>query len=235
MFDYPDFYYGERNSTFSKLKKSVIQNVIIPEFKNRTLIPILLGAGINPNHYIDFKSFEKWRKEFINQLYLMVKKVGLSLPFLFMNILKHFIQMISKPNPNYEPDDYKGFIFYESCKDKPLGIYDPLLIVEELIKSLDILWETQHELIRSFKMFRLQGLNIFQGKHDHKDFRWKNLIAYCGGRLKDGSKCGKNPLVLGQSKICHECGKLICPECHFCSEYCIAFNERKKKIGFNSQ
>ena len=137
--------------------------------------------------------------------------------------------------PNYEPNDYKGFIFYESCKDKPLGIYDPLLTVEELINSLNILWETQHELIRSFKIFTLQGLNIFQGRHDRNDFRWKNLIAYCSGRLKDGSKCGKNPLVLGQSKLCHECGKLTCPECHFCNEYCIAFNERKKKIDINSQ
>ena len=64
------------------------------------------------------------------------------------------------------------------------------------------------------------SFNILQGKSNPNENSWTTLIAYCGGRLEDGSACGKNPLVLGKSKRCDYCRKLICPDCGFCCKKC---------------
>ena len=118
---------------------------------------------------------------------------------------------------SYRPTGYMKLIYdpdLDPNHNMPLGIYDPLCTISSLITLLDTLWDAEHGLIRSFRAFRLQGLNILRGCQE-EDKRWKTLIAYCGGQ-----KCGKDPLVLGACEHCRECGMLICPDCQFCSDSC---------------
>ena len=221
VFDYPEYVYTERDKALKELKD-------FPNFaflKGATfkfnLIPVAIAAGIDLAEILDNEALNRWEWSFLNQLRNRMEKYGLSLPFLFLTILAHFLDMVapSKTVSDFEPDKYRKFLFSEES-DKPLGIYDPLKTVDALIGALSILQTAEDGLIRKFCTFRLKSFNILQGKSDPKDRLWTTLIAYCGGKLpKDGSACGKNPLILGESKLC-ECRRLICPECDFCCPTC---------------
>lgn len=120
---------------------------------------------------------------------------------------------LPKTVSDFNPDKYRRFLCYKGTY-KPLGIYDPLGTIDALIKALSTLWTAENGLIHKFRMFKLRSFNILWGKSNPNENRWTTLIAYCG-------ECGKNPLVLGESKIC-EHRSLICPEpdCGFCCDKC---------------
>ena len=180
----------------------------------------LHAAGIDLTEILGNEVSDNWEQSFLNQLRNRIEKYGLSLPFLFLTILEHFLCMAtsSKTVSNFEPDGYRRFLFYKEF-DKPLGIYDPLKTVDSLIKALNTLWTAENRLIRQFHVFKLKSFNILQAKRNSNEELWTTLIAYCGGRLENGSACGKNPLVLGKSKLC-EHAKLICRACGFCCPTC---------------
>ena len=124
-------------------------------------------------------------------------------------------------------------MFIAEKSDTPLGIYDPLETINGLISALETLWTAEHNLIRNFRLFRLQSFNILLGKSHPTENLWRTLIAYCGGQMPDGSACGKNPLVLGDLEHCPECGKLICSvrNCGFCRKGCAKYEKRKGDLG----
>ena len=189
------------------------------EVNKRNLIPVAIAAGIDLTKILDKKALGCWEWSFLDQLNNRIEKYGLSLPFLFLTILSHFLGMASSPKTvsDFNPNKYRKFLFYNI--NKPLGIYDPLKTIDALIKTLNILWTAEDGLISRFRAFKLMSFNILQGKHDRNENTWTTLIAYCGGHLENGSSCGKNPLVLGESELC-ECRRLVCPDpdCGFCCE-----------------
>jgi hypothetical protein len=222
VFDYPKYVYTERDEALKELRDFPNFAFLRESTFDFKLVPVAIAAGIDLTEILDNGALARWERGFLNQLHkrMRIEKYELSLPFLFLTILEHFLDMVapSKTVSDFQPDKYRKFLFWEEF-DKPLGIYDPLQTVDALIDALSILWATEKGLIRQFCTFRLKSFNILQGKSDPNDRLWTTLIAYCGGRLENGSACGKNPLILGESKLC-ECRRLICPECGFCCPTC---------------
>ena len=220
VFDYPEYVYTECNEARKELKNFPNFDSLKDAPFEFNLIPISIAAGIDLTEILGNKVSEEWELLFLDQLHKRIEKYGLSLPFLFLTILDHFLNMAhsAKIAADFDPNRYKRFLFCQE-PDKPLGIYDPLKTIDALINNLSTLWTAKNKLIRKFRRFKLRSFNILQGKSDSNEDLWTTLIAYCGGRLEDGSACGKNPLVLGKSKHC-ECRRLICPDCGFCCERC---------------
>ena len=228
VFDYPEYVYKERDNALKELKDfpnlALLKEVAL-EFN---LIPVGIAVGIDLTEILDNEALDLWEWKFLDQLRNRIMKYKLSLPFLFLTLLSHFIGMASssKGVSDFNPNKYRKFLFYKGRSNfykgrsnKPLGIYDPLKTIDALIEALSTLWTADNGLIRKFRVFRLMSFNILQGKSNPNENSWTTLIAYCGGRLQDGSACGKNPLVLGKAKRC-EHGKLKCPECEFCCDKC---------------
>ena len=219
VFDYPEYVYTKRDNALNKIK-DFSDLTLLKDDPN--LIPVAIAAGIDLKKILD-KEADHWEWCFLNQLCNRIKEYGLSLPFLFLTILDHFLDMAacSKTVSDFKPENYRKFLFYKGSDNLPLGIYDPLRTIDSLIKALGILWAAESESIRKFREFRLVSFNILQGKSNPNDRLWTTLIAYCGGKIKK-APCGMNPLVLGESKLCGKCRKLICPDpaCGYCCETC---------------
>ena len=213
VFEYPKYVYTERNEALKALKNFTNLDALKGATFEFNLIPVCIAAGIDLTQILGSKASEEWEQRFLNQLRNRVEKDELSLPFLFLTILAHFcdMAMCSKKVSDFNPDKYRRFLF---CKGhyKPLGIYDPLKTIYALIKALSTLWTAENGLIRKFHAFKLKSSNILQGTSNSNEGLWTTLIAYCG-------ECGKNPLILGESKHC-EYRRLICPACGFCCKQC---------------
>lgn len=220
VFDYPEYVYTERNKALKELKNFTNLGALKRAPFEFNLIPVSIAVGIELTEILGDAVSDDWEQGFLNQLRNRIEKYGLSLPFLFLTILAHFLNMAhsAKTAADFDPNRYRRFLFYEDF-DKPLGIYDPLKTVDSLIKALDTLWTDKNGSIRQFRKFKLKSFNILQAKRNSNEELWTTLIAYCGGRLEDGSACGKNPLILGKSKLC-EHAKLICRACGFCCPAC---------------
>ena len=221
VFEYPDYVYTERNKALKDCKhfSDIAKSTSIP--LEWSLIPAVIASGTDLAMVLNHDALDHWERSFLNQLCNRIKKCGLSLPFVFLSVLEHFLDMASSSisDSKFDPDKYKRFLFCEDT-DRPLGIYDPLSTIDALIKALATLWTAENGLIRKFRIFNLRSFNNLQGKSDQTDRLWTTLIAYCGGHLpEDGSACGKNPLILGESKLCDH-RRLICPECGYCCDKC---------------
>ena len=221
VFDYPEYVYKERDNALNELKDFPNLALLKEVALESNLIPVSIAAGIDLTEILDKAALDQWEWCFLKQLRNLRKQHGLSLPFIFLTLLSHFLDMASssKRVSDFNPNKYRKFLFHKG-RNKPLGIYDPLKTIDALIEALSTLWTADNGLIRKFRVFKLISFNILQGKSSRDENLWTTLIAYCGGRLRDGSACGKNPLVLGDSELCKECGKLICPDCHFCCKKC---------------
>ena len=235
VFDYPEYVYTERNEARKELENFPNLDSLKGAPFEFNLIPVSIAAGIDLTEILGNKVSEVWEQSFLNQLHNRIETYGLSLPFLFLTILEHFLCMAASPQTvsYFDPDRYRKFLFCQETDipfqktDNPLGIYDPLKTIAALINVLSILWTAEDELIQKFRVFKLRGFNILQGKSDSNEDLWTTLVAYCGGRLENGSACGKNPLVLGESKHC-EYHRLICPACSFCCQKCEDTNKPKQ-------
>ena len=228
MFDCPEFLYEKRDAELSKILKQTVPEYDLWKEFNRNPIPICTAAGIDLGQFWSSEVLANWEWSFLSAVLDRRKEHGLSLPFLFLGILKHFLQMVSvNEDSSYRPTGYKRLV-YDSNIDRdynmPLGIYDPLKTIYSLITLLDKLWDDDvRELIQSFKIFQLAGLNILRGRRGENEWWYETLIAYCGG-------CGKEPLVLGDCEHCHKCGMLVCPDCKFCSKNCSEYNLRIREF-----
>jgi len=234
IFNYSPDLYRKRDVAISDLRRQLAPDYILCKEKNFNCIPSCLAANINLLEYYPPDALKKWEWDLYNKMLRRFQEHGLSLPFVYLSLLSHFTEMLSKYSDqckDYKPYCYRRFVFMNNDElNKPLGIYDPLYTVRSLIDVLDELWSANHDLIRLYKYFRLSGFHIFQGKRSPGD-SWETLIAYCGGWIEGKGKCGKYPLVLGESNRCGKCKKLICPVCGFCSEGCE--NYYAKKIAQN--
>ena len=211
VFDYPKYIYTEQDNARKELKDFSNFALLKESTLKFDLIPVGIAAGIDLMEILDNEDLDCWEWNFLDLLRNRIKKYGLSLPFIFLTILAHFLNMAASDEivAGFKPDKYRRLLFYKRRSNNPLGIYDPLGTIDALIEALSTLWTAEKGLIRSFSVFKLRSSNILLGKSNNET-SWTTLIAYCGG-------CGKNPLVLGKSKRC-ECRRLICPSCHFCCD-----------------
>ena len=236
-FEYPDYVYRERDVALNDVMKYFNIAKSKDAALNRNLALVAIAAGTDLALFLKENSLIHWQRMFLNQLCSRIQKYGPSLPFIFLTVLAHFLDMArsSKSYFKYNPKEYRNFLFpcntryfhvygervgvnYDETRH-PLGIYDPFKTIDALISTLETLWTAKNGYIRKFKFFRLRRLNILQGKTDEMDECWKTLIAYCGGRSDIDLPCGKSPLVLGESGWCHR-WRLICPRCGYCCNSC---------------
>ena len=130
--------------------------------------------------------------------------------------------MLKYEYSSYSPIKYKKFLYFENDAhfNFPIGISDPLRIINSFIETLEKVWNYKLKLSdHYFNEIRFQGLGLLQAKNIHTG-KFETLIAYCGGFVKETGKCGNTPLIIGREKTCNFCGKLICPKCNYCSNNC---------------
>jgi len=230
VFSYPEFLYRKRDCALSAISQLSMPEYNVWRKHGINPVPIYLAAGLRLPNKGGYSWLMDWDWDFIEKVRDWRNRHGLSLPFLFTTILTHFLKMVcsSSTRMKYRPKSYIELLYY--CEDytMPLFIYDPLETIYSLITTLGTLWHAEHGLVRKFRLFKLQGLNILRGRYDTNDTQWKTLIAYCGGWTSDNRRCERNPLVLGEASHCAECARLICPECGFCSRNCSLYKERNR-------
>jgi len=114
------------------------------------------------------------------------------------------------PTGSLLPPDFSG--------SRVGGLIDPLNSVCDLLKLLQ---KAGAEIAASnyeFVAFHSPNPYLLLGRL--RDNRQVTVYAYCGGKNDNGFSCDTFPLVIGENKICKDCGKLICHECGFCSQNC---------------
>ncbi len=216
-------------SELKKLRKLQYEN---PEFR---LIPLFIISGINFYESWNEREIYAWEIQFIQQIRQWSQEIGPSLPYLYMTILKHFVEMVfesSEQSENYHPAQYERLIYWANNYEYPLFVYDPLKTIRALVNNLVVLWDQSDLSTKAYSLFQLKGFRIFRGKGKSSD-RWETLIAYCGGwDTRKNRSCGTTPLVAGEAMLCSECGYLICPNCGFCSSdfHCQQSQLRQQQI-----
>ena len=171
-----------------------------------------------------------WKVNFANT-FINTPEENISLPYLFLGLLKHFLVSINNKDETYSPKDYKDLVYANSSETRPLKIYDPLNIIKDFCTTLQILWENREIAnLNQFTVFKFNGQGLLQGKRRHSDRFLTTILTYCGGRVERKGKCGYRPLIVGRHKNCSVCGKLVCPkdDCQFCSVNCENYIQRQQ-------
>jgi len=217
-FDFPEKYYMNRNTSCELFRNIRIQNLpLLNECSEINPLPIYFFCGIELPE-IWSRDLKDWQVDFYRRL-----KTPTTLPILFLAILVHFFeQAIDKSTWNdFNPLDYHRLLYCDSSERKyPLGILDPLNIIDDFIETISILWRFREKIhLDEFELFKFNGIGLLEGKR-YQENRYETILAYCGGFIKGIGKCGNSPLIVVQNDTCVECRKLICEKCGYCSQQC---------------
>lgn len=238
MFEFSSTFYLDRNNILEEFKKLSKQSH--PSYKECEIleiypIPIYLLLGIKLSTEWE-NTLKPWQIAFYNNLSNKVNlDTKISLPFLYLSILKHFHYMLTNESDNisYDPNEYKQLLYVDDSIDRPLGIFDMKYIINTFIEDLSRLWSSPAKSkIKNFISFRFDRKGLLQGKELLTDRQYTTIMAYCGGFIPKKGTCGKKPLLIGIEKTCSHCLKLICSSCDFCSKNCQRINNRDKIIEF---
>jgi hypothetical protein len=228
IFNYPDSLYQARTAAISELRTLDFPDWRVCSEAKLNTVPAFIAAGRYYRYQPEI-SLSDSQRSLVTLLITRQNRIGLSLAVVFLSVLEHFVEMLLRESEdNYDAQDYARLIFPTTDRTRPLFLYDPLMTIDTLLTNLSTLWGTRTSHLQGFRIFRLQDLNILLGKRTPNDSQWQTLLAYCGGWLNYPvpQPCGKIPLVLGRDESC-VCGKLICPDCNFCSTSCRAADKRK--------
>ncbi|MBD2446433.1 hypothetical protein H6G76_04510 [Nostoc sp. FACHB-152] len=226
VFDYNKYFYIQQLEIAKKFR--ALQEEHIPDWEDISLVddenplPLFITARRKlPQKWL--ADFPKWQASFINVL-TEIPVDYLSLPYLFLALLKHFLSMLAYKSNDFTPEVYKKILY-------PLKIYDPLHIIDSFIDTLNILWQHREKgRLSEFKIFKFNGRGLLQAKRSESEKLLTTILAYCGGWVEGKGKCGFSPLVMGLHKNCSRCGRLICPQddCYYCSDKCFSYLEKKR-------
>jgi cold shock CspA family protein len=251
LFDYGKDFYCEQIKSVEEFKQLFSddipsgEDIEILEKECTNFIPLLICSKSKlPQSWL--KKIPKWQIDFIHYL-VKLPTHRITLPYVFLSILVHFLKMLSHETEIYQPIEYlkilQGLSSEElaSLKSRqlsgftdmihPLKIYDPLNTIESFCFSLQSIWETREKAqLNEFKIFKFNG----QGLLTAQRFEGESpitLLAYCGGWIEKKGKCGYKPLVIGKHQNCPICGRLICPkdDCQYCSDQCRGYEQRKRE------
>lgn len=220
LFEFPMHCYHQRDFA---LEKVLSPNFVLPK-GNFPLGLFVLTGHIAPTQTKDTLAQEA---QLLDQL-LKKNDRKLTRPLLFLHILNRFCLSIRNQEP-FPSSALRDILYSDDSFNTPLGLFDPLTIVKELIDVLEKVSNHCREHTIGFKQFKLAGPGILQGQNNN--VKWETIYAYCGGwgKLQDMQiKCGQNPLFLGQNEPCDLCGKLICHKCGFCTTICNACAPRQE-------
>ena len=219
MFEFPDIHYG---SEFFDLKNAFQARPEFASVGGPALQVMLALSAFYPGNtqavaqrqlekvYLEELTDEQRR--FVCELGKVVKRVNLSRRSLYLFLLVYALRLVKK-NPGFHLDSLRRLLFLSTsmaARSFPLGLYDPLNCVWDLITIFSRLLKYNRNLLLRMSRFRMYSTAILRGCIDG-DFR--TILAYCGN-------CGKQPIYLGKSRSCERCGYLICDNCQFCSDHC---------------
>jgi hypothetical protein len=193
-----------------------------------------------------------WQQDFYQ---FLVHQEGphTSLSQVFFSLLTDFLQRLQSPPSTFSPTAYRELLYVDTTLSEnessgPLGLVDPMGVIQRLLESLEIVWEQRQAFsLGDLRQFRFSGLGLLQGRSSSNP-AWITIVAYCGGWLYKSlpththtswsgtapdklTKCGYTPLVIGKHHTCAHCGKLICPKCHYCSDDCEKAGIRGKRMA----
>lgn len=232
LFNYPDSDYIARKSALTKLQTLPFPDWRLCREVSLWPLPAFLASG--RFHDTTFTSqLTSGQQAFLSLLHDRTKRAPLTLPVVFLSLLEHFLILLRARSPDqFHVDKYALLIFPTIDRTRPFFLYDPLETVDTLLSTLSTMWSSTTSL-NDFREFRLVDLNILVGKRP-TDSRWITLFAYCGGWIEEPTlqPCATTPLVFGECETC-SCGKLICPNCGFCSIGCEAFRKRSIEREYN--
>ncbi|OWY65058.1 hypothetical protein B7486_43960 [cyanobacterium TDX16] len=233
LFDYNDQFYVKQREIIADFLQ--LQDSDIPNWEDISDVgispfPLFIAAKRHlPEEWSSHLS--KWKIDFL-KLLITLPVTRISLPYLFLALLRHFLVMLSDECSEYSPRHYQEILYTSSSKNQPLKLYDPLNIIKDFCDTLQSLWDyRQSANLSNFKFFKFNGKGLLQGQRSESDRVWITILAYCGGWVDKMGKCGYRPLVIGKDKNCSICGRLICPRenCQYCSKNCEEYG-RKKQI-----
>ncbi|MBU0553057.1 hypothetical protein KKF91_16915 [Myxococcota bacterium] len=210
------------NDEFNPIPLYIVTNTDIPEstsLSNKCL------SVLERRLRLTLKSYNK---EHINDTSNLI-----DLPFLYFFLMTDFLESISKEEDINPHLYYKVIYFYQNEEffKFPMGIYDPLNLIYNLINILCTLYENQSSSnLKNYLKFKFTRNGFLYGRKKDST-RYETILAHCG-------RCGHYPLIAGQNDRCHICSKLICnnkngaqtrpnldPEiCSFCCESCSRIN-----------
>ena len=247
LFDFPERWYREFDDRSRALRESSGWpsdeqiRIIFDERSRLALVPKLLAARIDLPQSIA-ELLDPWQRALCLKLNRFKPK-RITLPQLFLTVLSDFLNKLQGAPTSFSPAGYRELIFdiarrgSKTTYGPPLGLADPLELIEGLCGSIEVLWQHRQALeLGRFVSFRFSGLGLLQGRVSAQS-PWETILAYCGGWVRseaatDGfsptgfekgqklGRCGNSPLVLGKESLCPVCHKLICGKCGFCSQSC---------------
>lgn len=224
MFDYPLNFYAKREDVLKEFASTQWPEDLSPlDERELSLTPCLIAAGVTVEGLRRHTSgWAQSDMKLIGKLIVSRERHGLSLPFIYLSLLWHFVQIGQDLSVQERPADYRKILFWDTTAEVqrwPLFVYDPKETVFSLAKALDTLWTKRNDMIREFRQYRLRAAGILRARTGVSD-NWRTLFAYCGN-------CGQGPLVWGEDENCQECGRLIC-SCGFCSQGCSQWRRHPK-------
>lgn len=238
LFDYNEKFYIKQHSLISKFR--TILDSDIPDWEEIVItgarpLPLFITAKRNlPEKWQCHIS--SWKADFVKYL-INITEESISLPYLLLGLLTHFLERLSKEDKTYSPKEYEDLIYTNFSRTEPLKIYDPLNIIKDFCNTLQTLWDNKETAnLDQFTMFKFNGQGLLQGKRRQSDKFLTTILAYCGGWVNKKGKCGYSPLIVGKQNNCSVCGKLICPKdnCQFCSDDCENYLKRKDNQSLNT-
>ena len=231
VFNYPKQCYQDQNDARENLRRFRPQDfppeqIWDPKYNP---VPAIVASGIPiPQKW---KSIDTYQRDLVNRLNRHGENC-FSLPLLYLSILEEFLEKIKAENEliNYDPTKYRNVVFplgYHPTM--PIGLFDPLSTVDDLIYCLALLWKNRAKInFGQIKRYKFRGMGILTA--EFLDGEVKTLLAYCGGKVH-GVTCGYRPLVYGENKTCDTCHRLICDKCKCCTENCKDYLNRKRNFG----
>jgi len=233
LFDYNERFYTKQLEIVEQFRQ--LQDTDIPCWEDiyrvgQNPLPLFIAAKRKlPQEWFD--SLPQWKAKFIDSL-VTLEVERISLPYIFLSLLSHFLNMLSQAGSDYSPKKYQEFLYTSFDSVHPLKLYDPLNTIKDFCETLQILWEHRDKSnLTLFKVFKFNSRGLLQGKCSQAENVMTTILAYCGGWVEKKGKCGYIPLVIGKDETCLSCGRLICPKknCCYCSDNCLSYFKRKQE------
>jgi hypothetical protein len=221
LFDYPGELYRDRAKTLESISALIAR---CPDQNRATrVIPGYIYALLPPS----ISDLAGHRGVVSDQFVSLCREVGLSRRSLFAWIVGLMLRTLTKGDlaeVNEVPMSLRRLLFgsYAGADPKcPGGLYDPKAYISNLIEMFELIGtcvEAQH--LQSMRYFKMTSPTILRGRLGNET--WQTIFAHCGGwrRHPFPARCGKSPIHLGNTSVCPECGRLICPDCAYCMDTC---------------
>lgn len=220
MFSLPAPLYAAARRVRNAARREFARHAGLLSAPDPSLLPLYIAAGAHDVLPSWAESLPQPWDRFVRDLSQKARKPGLSLPVIYLSILRHFLETIcSGCTAGFTPGRYREFLVAKGSSKMPLGIHDPVDSVESLIGSLSLLMEANLEQLGQFTSFRFSRTGMLSAREPGSG-KWKTLLfPYCGG-----GACKRLNLALGKDNVqnCPDCGHLKCSDvnCRFCSHNC---------------